>query len=140
MEIQGIGQSMFSQETSRTTLTEDQKTKLEEILAKYDSENLSDEDWAALREELKDAGIPPCRDTFSIMREAGIKPPPPPEGGKGPGPMPPSAEEDEENSEVLSLFEQLKSGEITKDEFYSQIEALLENGTVSAGAVIDKTV
>ena len=140
MELQGIGQSMLNRETNQISLTDEQKTKLEEILAKYDSENLSEEDWAALRDELKDAGIPPCRDTFSIMRDAGIKPPPPPEGGKGPGPMPPPAEEDEENSEVLSLFEQLKSGEITMDEFYSQIEALLENGAVTSGVVIDKTV
>ena len=139
MEIQGVGQSMFNLETSQITLTEEQKSKREEILAKYDSENLSEEDWEALREELKEAGIPPCRDTFTMMQEAGIQPPPPPEGGKGPGPMPPPAE-DEENSEVLELFEQLKSGEITKEDFYAQIEALLENGTVVSGAVVDTTV
>jgi len=145
VEIQGIGMPTDNLLTSDVTLTDEQKSLLEEILAKYDSENLSDEDRASLMDELKNSGIPRCREAFQMIEAAGLAP----ERPQGPPPPPPSDEDDDSTqtdalsqlkSDILTLVEQLLSGQITEDEFRSQLEELLPEDAASTGAVINETV
>jgi hypothetical protein len=80
MELQGIQASMATSSAMRTqsrTLTDEQKTQLEEILAKYDPENMTESDKKALVEELRSANIPPCKATFEAMEAAGFTRPTP---------------------------------------------------------------
>jgi hypothetical protein len=146
MEIQGVGssQSIFAQK--QTSLSDEQKATLEEILAKYDSENLSDEDAKALMDELKAAGIPPCKDTFEIMKAEGFTPPKPPEG-QGPPPPPPSDGSNqtssltsEQKTQLMDLIEQLKNGEISEDSFLTTLNQMASSGLLSSGSVINQTV
>lgn len=145
MEISGVSGSYASQAYSQESLTEEQKITLEEILAKYDAENLTEEDRHALMDELRAASIPRTQETGQILMEAGFAPAAPQgaQGGPPPGPPPGVAdddEEDDENSELLALIAQVKSGEINQNEFMSLLEDYAKNGgSIANGSVVDKT-
>lgn len=140
MELQGIQSSLVQNATQRMqsrNLTDEQKTQLEEILAKYDPENMTAEDQKALMEELKDAKIPMGKDTSEIMEKAGFSrpsgPPPPP---------PPSQESDTDNSinaTFVKLMDQFQSGEITEESFLDQLNDLKDQILNGTGNVIDTT-
>ena len=75
MEVSNISTAYMSQSIQRHGLTDDQRTSLEEILAKYDPENMTKEEMESLRTELREAGIPRCREVGQAMKEAGFAPP-----------------------------------------------------------------
>ncbi len=97
--IQNVGMSsMTGPMTGRPTqgpegykLTEDQKIMLDEILSRYDPENLSTEDEKNMRTEFKDAGILPGRELGTALENAGftVRKPPPMGGPGGPPPRGP---------------------------------------------------
>ena len=72
-------------------LTDEQKSTIQDILSKYDAENLTEEDAQAIFEEMREAGIPPGPGMKEAVEEAGFDlepfkpegppPPPPPQGG-----------------------------------------------------------
>ena len=135
MNISLITSSYYSQKSSETSLTEEQKTTLEEILAKYDSENLTEEDRQALQSELKEAGIPRCQESAKMLRQAGL--------------LPDRSEEETRNLEsvlnggrgsnkLTDLIERFKSGEITQDQFMSTIQQYAESGMLTPGNLIDE--
>jgi hypothetical protein len=140
MELQGIQSSLVQNATQRMqsrNLTDEQKTQLEEILAKYDPENMTEEDQKALMEELKDAKISMGKDTSEIMEKAGFSrpsgPPPPP---------PPSQESDTDNTinaTFVKLMDQFQSGEISEESFLDQLNDLKDQILNGAGNVIDTT-
>ncbi len=88
MSINSVGRTSSISLSTRTsqTLSEEQKTKLTEILSKYDSSNVSKEDAQSIAEELKGAGIGPGRATSDALKSAGfemekMRPEGPPTGG-----------------------------------------------------------
>jgi Ca2+-binding EF-hand superfamily protein len=135
--IQGAGFQGFMSMMQSFSLTDEQKESLQEIISQYDPENMTAEDHAALREALRTAGIPPTRETFQIMEEAGFERPegPPPAGGPKP-PATAQGDEEEENY-FLELLEQLQNGEITEEEFKIQLGQLIEESTDTVGVVFD---
>lgn len=71
-------------------LTDEQKSTVQDILSKYDAENLTADDAKAIFEEMREAGIPPGPGTKEAVEEAGFDlepikpkgtPPPTPQGG-----------------------------------------------------------
>lgn len=62
-----------SSETSK--LTDEQKKKLQELLSKYDPENMTEETTKSMMDEIKSAGIKPSKEFGQIMNDAGFKPP-----------------------------------------------------------------
>jgi hypothetical protein len=139
MEIQGLGAMGSAFSAQQTTLTEEERARLEAILAKYDPENMTEEDRKALMGELKSSGLPRCRETFEAIKEAGFELPKPPkdkgmpEGVKaqGAGTM---------NPEFVNLIKQFKSGEITADDFMAQLEEMKNDLAGNVGLLIDQEV
>ncbi len=142
MELQGIQSSMIQNSAMRgqtRSLTDEQKTQLEEILSKYDPENMTDENRQALMEELKTAGIPLTRDAAEILEKSGFErpegPPPPP-----PGPPPQdSGTTTPLNATFVQLMEQYQAGEIAEEEFLDQLNMLKEQIVNGTGGLIDTT-
>lgn len=105
------------------TLTDEQKSQLQEILDQYDSENITDEEMKSMLDEIKEAGIAPGEDLKNALEEAGfeLKPPqggPPPmgiNGAMGARPAPPQF--------VTDFMDKAVSGEVTEDD----VAAFLEN-------------
>lgn len=60
-------------------LTDEQKAKVQEILADYDLDDLSEEDMREIGERLQAAEIPPGPGLKAEFEAAGFTPPPPPE-------------------------------------------------------------
>ncbi len=138
MELQGIQASMAAKSAMRgqsRTLTDEQKTQLEEILAKYDPENMTQADKKALMEELRAANIPPGKATFEVMEAAGFARPIPP-----PGPPPEAVDNNRSvNASFLELLRQFQSGEVSESEFLDELDALKEEIANGANGVIDTT-
>ena len=76
------------------------------------------------------------------MNEAGFGPPSGVQGAGGPPPGPPpnySGDDDEEN-ELLDLIKQVKSGEISQEEFLATLEQYAQaGGIISPGQVVNET-
>ncbi len=66
--------------STNSSLTEEQKTTLEEILSKYDASSMTDEEVKKMMDEIRAAGIRPSKEFGEIMNEAGFKPPEKPQG------------------------------------------------------------
>ena len=118
-------------------MTEEQKTTLEEILARYDSESLTEEDSQALQSELEEAGIPRCLESARMLRAAGLRPSPPEEEAD-PAQSLLEATKEEENKGLTDLIERFRSGEITQDEFMSLIRQYAESGMLTPGSLVDE--
>ncbi len=86
--ISSISTNGFSQapqmERVNYKMTDEQKSQFSEIIANYDSENMTKEDMESLRSELESAGIKPGDDLKGLMDEAGFKPPEKPQGNRPP--------------------------------------------------------
>ena len=77
--ISGVS-SQYQQFSVSQTMTDDEKELLNEILANYDSENMTAEESIAMMDEIKTAGIKPSKELRETMDAAGFKPPEKPEG------------------------------------------------------------
>ena len=123
-----------TQVRQETTLTDDQKTTLDEILAKYDSENMTEEDMKAMMDEIKAANIPPSKDLKEIMDAAGFEPPKKPEGE-----MPPPPDDLKEIPDfMLDFMEKEQSGELTQEDVEALLEDLQARGFDTTGALVDE--
>ena len=126
MQVQGTQQSLMMQNMMQsrqqeTSLTDEQKSTIEDILSNFDLENMNEEDHMALGEALREAEIPPTEETMGLLQEAGLEPmqgmvPPPPPSTS----MASMSEEEEEF--FTTLIEQAQSGEISTEELLTQVE------------------
>lgn len=161
MQIQGMGSSQQQQ----ASLTEEQQQKVNEILAEYDAENISQEDFESIFAQFKEEGIPGGQALKSTVEEAGFDfssnieeaaasgemagmMPPPPPGGMGGMPPPgmqssTSSEEEDDSSEYdyASQLEELlaayDNGEADQSDFEALIESIKASGSSSTGNVIN---
>lgn len=140
MQIQGMQQNLMMQnmrqsKEQETSLSDEQKSTIEEILANFDLENMSEEDHMALGEALREAEIPPTKETMGLLKEAGLEPM---QGMAPPPPPPPSMSmasmSEEEEEFFTTLIEQAQSGEISTEELLSQIE---EYTGKTSGSMLD---
>ena len=137
MEIGAVFGNFQSYGVQQGPLTSEQKTGLEEIIAKYDPENMTKEDHQALRSELRAASIPRCRETGQILREAGLRPPPP-NGSQGPPPEPPPGSASTDNSSLLDLISQYEGNQITQEELFTSLEEYFQAGMTATGNLLDE--
>lgn len=119
-------------------LTDDQKSKLQEILAKYDSESATDEEIKSMLDEIKETGIRPSEDLKNTLQEAGfeLKPPqggPPPMGPNGATGAPPEAPQF-----VQDFMSKIQSGDVTEDDLTTFLETLKSQTPSLTGIIIDK--
>ena len=141
MEIQAIGMSSmsFPQQTSKA-LTEEETSQLQEIMSRFDPENMTRDDYESMRVELEEAGLMDNVNTHKALKEAGYEPPAPPEGMHGPGRAPGQDEDDDEaKAELLKLLQQLEDEEIDEEFFSTQMRELLQN-TGATGNLVDQYV
>jgi hypothetical protein len=135
--ISSISSSQY-QISSTTKLTDDQKQKLEEILAKYDSSSMTSENTKSLMDELRSANIPPCKETREAMDAAGFKPPEKPQG-----PPPDDAAQGTKNElpqYLLDFIKKEESGSVTKDDIDALIKDLQNSGQTTSGTLVDEKI
>jgi hypothetical protein len=121
---------------NESKLTDEQKKTLEDILAKYDSSSITQEQTKALFDELKDSGIKPSKEVKEIIDAAGFKPPEKPQG-------PPPEESTSSTSSsipdyLLSFLSKQEDSSVTQADVNTLIKNLQENGEVSQGVLVDK--
>jgi hypothetical protein len=145
--IQGMG-SVFSSGMmpKMKELTEEQTSKIADILSQYDPENVSDEDAKAIFQAFKDAGITPAKgmreaieaagfDAEDIrsrgMGDQGMMPPPPPQSSSSKGV---NLSALQSLQEILSQYDLTNLSESDQSSLTSQLQEL---GFISTGSVID---
>ena len=140
--VGAIGSSSVSQFQPQvnfnSSLTEEKKSVLQEIISKYDPTSITSEDQKTMMEEIKAAGIGPSKDFGQIMNEAGFKPPEKPQG------QPPenSAQSAKENlpDYLLEFIQKQEDGTVTQDDINSLIMSLQNSGNATNGILVDQKV
>lgn len=128
----GIIQNNF-QTSAGSTLTDEQKKTLQDIISKYDPDNMTDESTKAMLDEIKAAGIKPGKEFGEIMNTAGFKPPEKPQG-------PPPADESTSlkvPEYIASFLEKQESGTATEEDIISLIQNLLTSNKSTTGSIVD---
>lgn len=113
-------------------MTEQDKTKFSEIVANYDPKNMSESDKAALRDDLKAAGLRPGEDMKNMMEQAGFQvgpPQPPSAGARGE-----AAQTPEFLSDFVSKF---RSGSATENDLDELLSNLKARGLTYVGNFVD---
>ena len=129
--------SGYQSTSSSSSLTEEQKSTLEDIISKYDPDNMDEESMTAMMDEIKEAGITPSKEFGEIMNTAGFEPPEKPQG-------PPPTEETDETSEtetpqcVLDFLEKKETGEITDEDINTLVQSLLSTDQSTTGTIVDQ--
>ena len=138
--ISGYNSYQFTSQisSSSSTLTDEQKTSLEEILAKYDPENMTEEETKTMMDEIRSAGIRPSREFGEIMNAAGFKPPERPQGS----PPQDFAMGTQENlpQYLLDFIQKLESGSVTQEDIDTLIKNLQNSGEAIHGQLVDQKV
>ena len=120
-------------------INEQQKTQLDEILARYDPENMTEEDMRSMLEEIRAAGIRPGEDLKNSLESAGFELPRPPAGG--PPPMPPgdaSGVQSQQPQFLLDFIEKLKEGNVTESDIQTFLETLKNQGEELKGFFVNQ--
>lgn len=135
-----------------TELTDDQKTKIEEILAEYDPENITEEIAKEIFEKFKEAGITPAKGMKEAIEAAGFdaeelralgmsKPegmgrPQGAGGMQGPPPPPPQRElTEEEKTKIEEILSEYDPENITEEDAKEIFEKFMEAGIQPAAGM-----
>jgi hypothetical protein len=122
------------------SLTEDQKASVQEIVSKYDSENMTADSMKSMMDEIKDLGFSPSEDVKTILENAGFKKPadmPPPPDGQGKGARVDGSYVPDFITEFLQKQE---NGEVTQLDYEQLSQNLKNNDETTNGIFIDKSV
>jgi len=139
MEIQHTENQTAALMTQQKPLTAEQKEKLQEILSNYKPENFSKQDQISLRQDLKNAGIPKSMEVGKIIKETGFSSPQSSRNSRIPDYM--SHQNDQLiTPRILALFKQHGAGELTEEEFHSQLEQVKQNYSKSSGNLVNKSI
>lgn len=134
-------QTMMLRQRENYKMSDDEKQKVTDLLAKYDVSTLTDDEKQSLMEEIKSMGVKPGDDLKNIMDEAGFTPPKPPEGG-----MPPmNGASDSESTEQLPAFlsdfiNKYQSGQVSDDDMNTLFSQLKSNGMGTVGNLYDTSI
>jgi len=134
----GISASNFQMDFSSRKLTDEQKKTLEEIIGKYDPDNMDAESSKAMMDEIKSAGIGPNREFGEIMNAAGFKPPEKPQGPPPEDMAQGASSKTEIPSFMQDFLQKQEAGNITEEDIYSLIQNLLSNSQSTKGSIIDQ--
>jgi hypothetical protein len=137
--VSSLSSSQYQPQLNSTTkLTDDQKKKLDEILAKYDSSSMTSESTKTLMDELKSSNIPPCKETREAMDTAGFKPPEKPQG-----PPPDDSTQSTKNALpqfLLDFIQKEESGSVSQEDINTLIQNLQNSGETTSGSLVDQKV
>lgn len=138
--VTGISSSNYFQYQSEmqinTSLTDDEKNSVEDIVAKYDSSSISESDFATMMDEINELGIAPSKDIIEILDEAGFEKP----EGVEPPPGPPRGEKTEIPDFLTELLQQKDEGTLSQEDFDSIMQNLQSSYEQDNGNLIDKSV
>lgn len=112
------------------SLSDSQRSSVQNILAEYDAENLSEEDAQAINAAFRAEGIRPSAELKSAVEAAGfdaaeLKPQDGPQGSGRPPPPPPPSDEETVISTLFELLEEYE-GETLDENAISEIQAKLQ--------------
>ncbi len=150
MQIQGISSmgGMQPMQPPSDPLTEEQQSTLEEILAEYDMENITQDELDEIHSQMDEAGIPRSRESMEIMTAAGLdfSQMAPPEGQPPAPPSDSSAVTDitsaatVEGQSLIELISQLQTGEASEDDVQAYVDQLKMAISSSVGNMIDQYI
>lgn len=145
--IQGMGSMMgMDQMRSISSLTDEQKQKISDILSQYDPENVSEDDAKAIFQAFKDAGITPAKGMKEAIEAAGfdaedLRTKGMPDKGQMPPPPPPSSGTSGVNVSALQSLQDILSEydltSMTEDQQSQLLSQLQEQGLMNPGYIID---
>ena len=139
MKIQYSGHPTVPLAGQQEPLTDDQKQILQEILSRYQPENFSSKDQTALRQDMKEAGIPRTPETEKMLRDKGLFSRQASDYGR----IPVYTNRHDDSlmtTQLISLFKLHDTGELTDQEFHAQLEQVKQNFQKSSGNLINKPV
>jgi len=152
---------MQSQNSSQSKLTDEQKQTVNDILAEYDSSDISQQDFHEIFEQFQAAGISGGESLKSTTEAAGFDfssniqttiesgealpggmgPPPGGPAGGNPPPPPPESAESSSSSEYSDLLAQLledyENGEADLTDFEALIENIKSTSFSSTGNIVN---
>jgi hypothetical protein len=136
-EVQGFNPQELISNMRTQALTEDQIAATKEILAKYDPENFSNADRAAMRKDMRTAALPPSQELFQMIEDSGFTKP----VGKGAlrGGVISNAARNKHTTLMESL-QAFRDGKISDEEFAIEVERVKDQLGVSIGEMIDNTI
>lgn len=144
----GVSMAQFTQQPTRP-LTEEQGTKLTEILSKYDATNVTSGEAQKIVTEIKEAGITPGKGLTEAMSAEGfdakqIGDAGKPEGDRPPPPPPPSGEAGQKGtvdsaaiSMLSDIIDSFGDEEMTTENWASVLAQLEENGVSLSDPMVD---
>lgn len=145
--IQGMGSMMgMDQMRSVSSLTDEQKQKIADILSQYDPENVSEDDAKAIFQAFKDAGITPAKGMKEAIEAAGfdaedLRTKGMPDKGQMPPPPPPDSSTSGVNVSALQSLQDILSeydlSDMSEDEQSQLLSQLQEQGLMNPGYIID---
>ena len=167
--VSSLSSSLYTSSTSSgSSLTDDQKEKLNSILANYDSSNMTQDSTQSLLDALKSSGIQPSQAVQSYIASKGFNIQPP----QGPPPPDSTSSLSCLNSTTLSslsdssstsssssgsnsfstvssdagltaflsdFIDKKKTGSVTQDDINSLITNLQNSGQSTTGALVDQS-
>lgn len=150
-EIQGYSSFMMPPQMpprgEDVELTDEEQQTVEEILAEYDTENLTDDEFHEMMEALKEAGIKPCEDLKEIFDEAGVDPGEHVDASKRPPPPPPQGMmgmlggQSDENSPVgntiSDFIEKYNEGSLTDEDLDAFVKRMSVYGASTTGVLLN---
>ena len=153
--------SMQNQRPPQQSLSEDQKQTVNDILAEYDSSNISQQDFKDIFQKFEDAGITGGESLKNTAEAAGFDfsaniqqaissgeglpnamgTPPGGQGGQGGTPPPPPPQQSSSSSEYSDMLSQLladyESGDADQTDFEAFIESIKNANFSSTGNIIN---
>jgi len=145
--IQGMGSMMgMDQMRSVSSLTDEQKQKISDILSQYDPENVTEDDAKAIFQAFKDAGITPAKGMKEAIEAAGfdaddLRSKGMPDKGQMPPPPPSSSGTSGVNVSALQSLQDILSeydlSDMSEDEQSQLLSQLQEQGLMNPGYIID---
>jgi len=149
-QVQGNQQSI-----QQRSLSEEQKSQVEEILSNYDSENFSQSDFEDIFQQFKESGIPLGDSLKSVNEAAGfdfesniqeavengtmppkgnMPPPPPPQNNQAQS----NDDSTEYSSQLAELLAEYEAGEADQSDFETLIESIRASSTTTTGNILNR--
>jgi hypothetical protein len=121
-------------------MTDEQKTKLQDILSTYDAKNLTDEDKMSMMQEIRKAGIRPGDDLKTTLEDAGFDLTPPPPGGQPPMGAGGAGATGQTPQFLLDFVEKYESGEVSNDDIQQLVQTIKSQGQQTQGILFDQMI
>lgn len=131
-------QYQYQSRVENTSLTDEQKKTLQDIISKYDPETITGDQQKEMMDTIKEAGITPGDDFKEIMDAAGFKPPEKPEGPPPDQASGSSSSSTDTTQQLLDLLKGIESGTTSESDLSSFIQSLQNSSSSSIGTLVNQ--